>query len=108
MSVSEFYMVSGMFLVTFTIRYIMCPLSGKFEFPELVERALTYVPPAILSAIIIPSVFMPADDTLWINFDNPYLVGAVCAGLAGWFSKNLLLTILSGMVVFLTWQWVIT
>ncbi|MCK5836769.1 MAG: AzlD domain-containing protein [Desulfobacula sp.] len=103
----EIYMIAGMALVTFGIRYIMFPLSGRFQFPELFERGLKYVPPVVLAAIIVPSVLMPTGETLNLKLSNPYLIGALAACVIGGLFKNLLLTIVVSMVVFMGFQWVI-
>ncbi len=105
-SMNEFYMVAGMALVTFGIRYIMFPISGRFEFPELFNQGLKYVPPAVLTAIIVPSVLMPNGNALNLKLTNPYLVGAVAACAIGGLFKNLLLTIVVSMIIFLFCQWV--
>jgi branched-subunit amino acid transport protein len=103
----EIYMVAGMALVTFGIRYIMFPISGQFQFPELFKRGLRYVPPVVLTAIIVPSVLMPnGEETLNLNLTNPYLIGALAACAIGGLFKNLLLTIVVSMVIFLGCQWV--
>lgn len=106
--VDEIYMVAGMALVTFGIRYILFPISGRFRFPDLFERGLRYVPPVVLTAIIVPSVLMPTGDTLDFKLSNPYLIGALAACLVGGVFKNLLLTIVVSMVVFMGFQWVLT
>ncbi|MCK5835678.1 MAG: AzlD domain-containing protein [Desulfobacula sp.] len=102
----EIYMIAGMALVTFCIRYIMFPISGRFQFPELFERGLRYVPPVVLAAIIVPSVLMPTGETLNLKLSNPYLIGAFTACAIGGVFKNLLLTIVVSMVVFTGVQWV--
>lgn len=102
----EIYMVAGMALVTFAIRYVLFPVSGRFRFPETVERGLRYVPPVVLTAIIVPSVLMPDGKTLYLNLSNPYLIGALAACAIGGLFRNLLLTIVMSMVVFLGAQWV--
>lgn len=102
----EIYMVAGMALVTFGIRYILFPISGRFKFPKLFEQGLRYVPPAVLTAIIVPSVLMPNGGALNLKLSNPYLIGALAACIIGGLFKNLLLTIVSSMVVFLGAQWV--
>ncbi len=102
---NEIYMVAGMALVTFGIRYIMFPISGRFEFPELFKRGLRYVPPVVLTAIIVPSVLMPDGATLNLSLTNPYLIGAIAACIIGGLFKNLLLTIVVSMVIFMGWQW---
>lgn len=107
-NLSEVYMVAGMAFVTFGIRYIMFPISGRFRAPELFERGLKYVPPAVLSAIIVPGVLMPDGQTLNLKLSNPYLIGALAACAVGGLSKNLLLTIVVSMAVFMGAQWVFT
>lgn len=99
-------MIAGMAIVTFGIRYIMFPISGRFRFPTLFERGLRYVPPAVLTAIIVPSVLMPSGDTLNLKLSNPYLIGALAACAIGGMFKNLLLTIVVSMIVFLGCQWI--
>jgi branched-subunit amino acid transport protein len=70
-------------------------------------RALSYVPPAVLTAIIVPAATMPDGHTFWISATNPYLIGAVFTALIGWFGKRLLLTITGGMAVFFICQWIL-
>jgi branched-subunit amino acid transport protein len=61
------------------------------------RRALHYVPPAVLSAIIFPELFLH-DDVLNISFDNIRLLAGLAATLVAWYSKNTLLTIIAGML----------
>jgi branched-subunit amino acid transport protein len=103
-----FFLVTGMMLVTFSIRYILLPLSGRIRFSDSMQRALGYVPPAVLTAIIVPAALIPDGQTLSISWTNPYCVGAVITTLIGWFTKNLLVTIVGGMAAFALWQWVLT
>jgi len=86
----------------------MFALAGRVEFPARLVSALRYVPPAVLTAIIVPSVLIPPPgDQIVLSYTNTYLVGALAACGVGWFSKNLLLTIVLGMTAFLTWQWIL-
>jgi branched-subunit amino acid transport protein len=103
--VQTLYTVSGMALVTFLIRYILLPLSGRLRLSVKMQQVLGYVPPAVLTAIIVPMVLMPDNQTLNLSLKNAYLVGAVTTVIIGWISKNLLVTIVGGMGGFLTWQW---
>ncbi|HMQ51265.1 MAG TPA: AzlD domain-containing protein [Anaerolineae bacterium] len=100
----EVYMLAGMALVTFGIRYSMFALAGRYEFPRPLLEALQYVPPAVLTAIIVPSVLIPTGEKVDLSLSNAYLVGAVVAASIGWWRKNLLLTIVVGMAAFLIWQ----
>jgi branched-subunit amino acid transport protein len=49
----------GMGLVTFGTRLLPIVLLGRIEIPVVVQRALRFVPPAVLSAIIAPELLMP-------------------------------------------------
>ena len=103
---SEIYMVAGMAAVTFGIRYTLFPISGRFRFPDYFERALKYVPPVVLMAIIVPSVLIPDGESINLSMTNPYLIGGLGACVVGGLFKNLLLTIVLSMMVFMTAQWV--
>ena len=102
---NEFLLIAGLAVVTFGIRYSMFAVAGKVEFPAGLVNALKYVPPAVLTAIVVPAVLMPGGEEINLSYTNAYLVGALVAGVVGWTSKNLLLTIVVGMTVFLGWQW---
>jgi branched-subunit amino acid transport protein len=103
----HFLMVAGMAGVTFLIRYSLLPLSGRIHFSEGLQRALGYVPPAVLTAIIAPAVMMPNGTSYQVSLSNPYLAGAVVTTAIGLVGKNLLVTIVGGMGFFICWQWVL-
>lgn len=101
------WLVGGMAVVTFGIRYIMLPFSGRIRFSEGIKRALGYVPPAVLTAIIVPMSVMPNNEGIQISLSNAYLIGALATCAIGWASRNLMVTIIGGMGVFLVWKWVL-
>ena len=84
-------------LVTFAIRFSFIYLFGKFEVPETIRRALHYVPPAVLSAIIFPELFLP-NGTWDLSLENTRLLAGLVAILVAWFSRNTLVTIVAGMI----------
>src|SRR5512133_3033347 len=91
-------------LITFGMRFSFIFLFGKFHIPETVRRALHYVPPAVLSAIVFPELLLP-NGSLNVSFDNHRLLAGLIAILVAWFSKNTLLTILAGMIGLFLLQW---
>jgi branched-subunit amino acid transport protein len=101
------FLVAGMAAVTYLIRYGLLPLSGRIRFSDGLRRALGYVPPAVLTAIIAPAVLLPGGQELQITWNNAYLAGAVCTVAIGVLGKNLLLTIVGGMGAFTIWQWML-
>lgn len=91
-------------LITFGMRFSLIYLFGKFEIPETMRRALHYVPPAVLSAIIFPEIFM-SNGVLDISPSNARLPAGLLAIIAAWFSRNTLVTILVGMATLFLLQW---
>ncbi len=90
-------------LITFGMRFSLIYLFGRLEVPETMRRALHYVPPAVLSAIIFPELFYQ-DGNLAITLANTRLVAGLAAILVAWFSKNTLVTIVAGMIILLLLQ----
>lgn len=91
-------------LITFGMRFSFIYLFGRFEVPETLRKALHYVPPAVLSAIIFPELLMPGG-SLDISFTNTRLIAGMIAIAVAWFSRNTLLTILMGMAALFILQW---
>ena len=85
--------------LTFGMRFSFIYLFGRFEIPAAVKRALRFVPPAVLSAIIAPALFMP-NSTLDLSWSNYRLIAGAVAILVAWRTKNTLITILAGMIAF--------
>lgn len=106
MNLSEWLLISGMALVTFLVRYPVLAMSGRLQLPAPLLQALNYVPPAVLTAIVVPAVLVESGD-LWLSWQNPRLVGAIAALAIGLWRKHLLLTITIGMGTFLLWQWLV-
>ena len=93
--INELFLLGGMALVTFGIRYSAYAVSER-------------LPPAILAAIVVPSVLIPTGTSVNLSYTNARLVGAIITLGFGWFSQNLLLTIVLGMLSFLSWQWLLS
>ena len=83
-------------LITFGIRFSLIYLFGRFEIPETMRKALHYVPPAVLSALIFPELFI-SDDVLNLSLDNYRMLAGLVAIFVAWLSRNTLATILAGM-----------
>lgn len=101
------YLIGGMTLVTFSIRYGLLPFSGRIRFSPRMQRALGYVPPAVLTAILVPVALFPDGQTLHFSWQNPYLMGSLATIAIGLLGKNLLITIVGGMFFFVGYQWVL-
>lgn len=91
-------------LITFSMRFSFIYLFGKWEIPETLKKALHYVPPAVLSAIIFPELFIQ-NNQLSFDLTNIRLLAGIIAIVAAWFSKNTLITILVGMASLFILGW---
>lgn len=100
---NEALLIAGMALVTFAVRYPLLALVGRIPLPDALVRALRYVPVAVLTAIIVPMMFMP-DGELAVTPSNTFLIAGIAAGVIAWRTKNLLLTIVLGMAIFMVWR----
>jgi branched-subunit amino acid transport protein len=100
---NEALLILGMMLVTFGVRYPVLALIGRLQLPPFVIRALRFVPVAVLTAIVMPVMMMPQGQ-LALTPDNAYLIAGIAAIVIAWRSKNLLLTIVLGMALFVIWR----
>ncbi|MBN1440735.1 MAG: AzlD domain-containing protein [Anaerolineales bacterium] len=82
--------------LTFATRLSFIYLFGRFEMPEVIRRALKYVPPAVLSALIAPALFMPGG-VVDIRAGNYRLLAGAAAVLVAWRARSTLWTIVAGM-----------
>ncbi len=83
-------------LVTFLTRLSFIALLGRVETPPLLERALRFVPPAVLSAIIVPALVL-REGTARLGPDNLRLLAGLVAVAVAWRTRNVLATIATGM-----------
>jgi len=87
-------------LLTFGMRFSFIYLLGKYEVPETMRRALRFVPPSVLTAIVVPDLVIRSGQ-LDISLTNFRLLAGGVAILVAWKTKNTLLTIAAGMVALL-------
>jgi branched-subunit amino acid transport protein len=90
----------GMGIVTYLTRVFF--LVGKKDevMPKFVIRALEFVPVAVLSAIVAPMVLAP-EGKLALTYDSPYLIAGLLTFVVAFISRNLIITVFSGIVLIL-------
>lgn len=91
-------LIVAMLAVTFATRFSLFAFA-HLQFPAPLQRALRYVPSAVLSALVVPGMVAPNGQ--WaLTLDNAYLwAGLGCILLAG-FTRHLLATIGGGLLLF--------
>jgi branched-subunit amino acid transport protein len=90
-------------LVTYGLRLSFIIVLGKRDIHPNLLRALGYVPPAVLSAIIFPEVLMQ-NGSLAFTAGNPRLLAGLAAALVAWRTRSVVFTIVVGMLVLLALQ----
>lgn len=84
---------------SFSLRLSFIQLYGwLLEFPPWVERALTFLPPAILAALVFSQV-ITFDGSLVQAVVNERSIAAIVATVVAWRTGNMLATIGVGMAV---------
>jgi branched-subunit amino acid transport protein len=84
-------------LLTFGMRLSFIYLLARVEVPDVVRRALRYVPAAVLSALVMPELLMPGGH-LDLGLGNHRWIAGLLAIIVAWRTRNILLTILTGML----------
>ncbi len=84
-------------IVTFLTRFSMIALINPNLLSDNLKKVLTYVPSAVFPAIIFPAVFLDKKG-LMLSIDNPQILGFLVAIIVGYFFKNIILTIFSGLI----------
>ena len=83
-------------IVTYFTRMTMIALVDRDLLGEKVKEVLAYVPSAVFPAIIFPGIFIN-DYGTFIEMNDPKIFGAIVAILVGYFSRNVIATIISGL-----------
>lgn len=83
---------------TYLIRASFVVTLRDVEVPEVIQRALRYVPPAVLAALSIPTVVAPGGQ-LGVVPPAPEFLAAIVAAFVAWRTKNLAATIVVGIPV---------
>ena len=91
---------AGMAGVTLALRASFLLLPENAELPPLLRRALAYVPPAVLAAIVAPALFAPGEVAL--GPVDARLPAGLVAIVVAWRTRSVLATLASGMGVLWT------
>lgn len=96
--------IAGIGLGTYLLRLSFIALWQKLRVPELANRALEYVPSAVLAALVLPALLRPEgffDPTP----ENLRLIAGVLAAAVAWYSRSVLLTLVTGMGALWLLEW---
>ena len=83
-------------LITYFTRMSMVTLIDKDIFSENFRKILNYVPSVVFPSIIFPGIFLDDYGTL-VAITDPKIYGAITAIFVGYYSRNVILTIILGL-----------
>ena len=84
-------------VLTYLTRMTMIVLVRRDMLGAKFKAVLEYVPSAVFPAIIFPAIFIN-DYGLFVEINDPKIFGAIVAVIVGYFSKNIIATILTGLL----------
>ena len=101
---STWLAIAGVGAVTFLLRASFIVFADPHRFPTWFRKALVFVPPSVLAAIVAPGLLLHegAVDASW---HNPRWIAGVVAILVVARTRNVLAAILSGMSALWFLQW---
>lgn len=88
-------------LGTFLLRGSMLWLFAYVDVPASLERALQFVPAAVLAALVAPALLVQ-DGAVALTLTNVHLLAGLVAAVVAWATENVLATLVAGMAAFWT------
>lgn len=85
-------------VMTFLLRVAFIVGWGRLKLPDVVRRALRFVPIAVLIALIVPDTLL-RNGQLALTLDNPRFIAALVAVVVAALTRNILFTIGAGFAV---------
>lgn len=106
MSASAYWIVLlGMALAAYLLRASFFFAGERLSLPPLVQRALDFVPPAVLAALVLP-VFVDLGAP-WGRLETAKLIGGAAAALVAYRTRSIPVTVVVGMGVLWLALWVL-
>ncbi|ATP30530.1 branched-chain amino acid transporter [Chromobacterium violaceum] len=98
--------IAGMLAATLAVRASFLIFGQRLAFPGWLNRALHYVPAAVLSALVVPMALAPAG-AIDLSWHNAYLVGTIVAIAVAWKNGKTLLAIVVSFAVYGALRWLL-
>ena len=98
--------IAGMLAATLAVRASFLVFGQRLAFPGWLNRALHYVPAAVLSALVAPMALAPAG-VIDLSWHNAYLVGTLVAIAVAWKNGKTLLAIVVSFAAYGALRWLL-
>lgn len=101
-----FVMIFGMGLIVFLNRYLFIEPRLPVRLNRGAREFLGFAVPGMLTAICGPIIFL-ADHQLNLSVGNPYLLAGISAVALMFWTRSVLITVLSSMALFYLFRWLL-
>jgi branched-subunit amino acid transport protein len=99
-SLAEIWLVIGAGMaLTYASRLSFLAFLHPDRLPPGLRRALRFVPPAVLAALVSPELLRP-DGVLQLSLTNDRLVAGLASLLVAWRVRNTWATLASGLIAY--------
>lgn len=89
--------IALMALTTYIPRFLPLLVLSRRALHPLVESWLSYVPAAVLAALLGPALFLPEGQVRFSLADNPHFWAAIPCFVVALITRNMFYTVLTGM-----------
>jgi branched-subunit amino acid transport protein len=86
----------GIAALTFFTKFAFAVILKKVKISENWNKRLAYIPTAVFTTIIVPSLLAP-NEVLELSVRNEYLIAGIAAFLVAYKTKNLAGTVIIGI-----------
>jgi branched-subunit amino acid transport protein len=90
--------IFGAALATYCTRFPLLLYSGPKNIPPWLEKLLSFIAPTVLTALIVPMIFIRQGQVISTPA-NPYVLATIVCALTAYFSKNTIITVLAGELI---------
>lgn len=101
---STWLTIAGVGAITFLLRASFIVFADPHRFPHFFRQALTFVPPAVLAAIVAPGLLLHGG-AIDLSPDNPRWIAGALAILVAARTRSVLPAIVTGMAALWLLQW---
>lgn len=88
--------IFGAGIATYLTRFPLIVLAKKKEIPAWLLKYMSYIAPSILTALIVPHIFIQ-EGKLDLSFSNVYILAAGITSIVAYFTKNMLVSVITGI-----------